>query len=122
MEKLGRASLVSMLVVIAVSQGPFSGRAGAMSGEVVYRTTTHRSGGRPVPGGARKLTRAVAHYTGFDSWEPTLGVTSKGDIFTPHSIDVCCGLNDVLRSRDGGKTWEAVSPKLPNGDNSHLVS
>lgn len=89
---------------------------------VTYGSTAHRANGRPVPSRPRKMQRALAHYTGFDSWEPTLGLTGEGEIFTPLSKDVCCGLNDVLRSRDGGNTWEKTSPKLPTGDNTHLVS
>ena len=94
----------------------------AAATEVTYGTVAHRAGGIPVAGKVKRSPRAVAHYTGFDGWEPTLGLTSNGHIFAPFSVDVCCGLNEVLRSRDGGDTWEMASPKLPNGDNTHLVS
>ena len=97
-------------------------RPATAANEVVYPTVAHRSGGVPAADKRKGSPQAVAHYTGFDSWEPTLGITGKGHIFTPHSVDVCCGLNEVIRSRDGGETWEKTSPKLPNGDNTHLVS
>lgn len=87
-----------------------------------FGSTAHRGGGRESSTRVKRRPRAVAHYTGFDSWEPTLGITNSGHLFTPFSQDLCCGLNDVLRSRDGGKTWEKTAPKLPNGDNAHLVS
>jgi len=53
---------------------------------------------------------------GHDAVEPTLGVTSKGTIFYA-AVNWATGATDVLRSRDGGITWEDVSPRLPTGHN-----
>src|SRR5688572_21334862 len=45
----------------------------------------------------------------FESGEPTIGVTSDGTVFIPGP-----GAS-VMRSQDGGRTWEDVTDKGPLG-------
>ena len=67
--------------------------------------TVHLSDGRYVsasPGAARIFR------TGVGAGEPTLGVTKDGSIFF-QALD---GPPKVLRTKDGGKTWDDVSPRI----------
>jgi hypothetical protein len=70
----------------------------------------YRAGGKPVT--EEKLLAqvpdALLFHTGYGSWEPTLGVNSKGTIFfSDRNSNVDPG---VVRSRDGARTWEEVTP------------
>ena len=57
-------------------------------------------------------------YVGRDSFEPTLGVDAEGTAFyASGAFDAGFGLlgrTEVLRSSDGGTTWESVQPPLPS--------
>ncbi|MDQ3984890.1 MAG: glycoside hydrolase [Actinomycetota bacterium] len=52
--------------------------------------------------------------------EPTLGVTRNGDVFYTALQDST--RVEIMRSTDGGKVWDVVSPTLPTGGNAHLLS
>ena len=72
------------------------------------------SGARRVPAGGGKMS-----YTGTGSWEPTLGIDKKGNIFfqgTPFATDV-----NVMVSRDGGGSWEEITPPTHNHTMDPLV-
>ena len=83
-----------------VSPDP-SGRQGAGGAAVA-----HRGGGVPVASDriAAAAPQARLFRTGYDAWEPTMGVTKKGVFFNP------LGENGsyVARSTDGGKSWKTV--------------
>ncbi|MFN2525516.1 MAG: sialidase family protein [Actinomycetota bacterium] len=67
----------------------------------------HLPGGHPLSGpGARPVTRMFR--TGFGAGEPTLGVTKDGTIL----FQGLAGAPLVLRTKDGGMTWEDVSPRI----------
>lgn len=71
-------------------------------------TITYSPGGRDAKmvkgtGGGRMI------YTGTGSWEPTLGIDSKGNIFYQGSSGAG-DLNTVV-SRDGGRSWEQATPR-----------
>lgn len=76
---------------------------------VTVPAVLHLSGGRPAgPPGAAGL---CVYRTGFPSFEPTMGVAFDGSIFVggnggdrPDQI--------VRRSRDGGRTWQDISPAV----------
>ena len=81
------------------------GRAGAGG-----RTVAYRSGGRVLTDERirARAPEALLWRTGYGSWEPTLGVTKDGTIFfSARNTNVDPG---VVRSRDGGRTWEEKSP------------
>ena len=82
------------------------GQAGSGGKAIAYRT-----GGRPEPSAAaRELApEALFWRTGFGSWEPTMGISPKtGTIFTSaRNTNVDPG---IARSKDGGKTWDRVTP------------
>lgn len=62
--------------------------------------------------------KASALSTGFESFEPTLGTTSNGDLYfsTTPGRGVAIGWDaSIAKSTDGGKNWEDVGPRLPTG-------
>jgi hypothetical protein len=88
------------------------------------------SGGKAVayyPGGprlkgkfAKKAPDARLYRIGLNAAEPTLGITEKGNVFYT-ALQSNTKL-DILRTSNNGKSWENVSPKLPNGQNAHRLS
>lgn len=70
------------------------------------RAVAHLAGGNPVAAPLRPVTRM--HRTGFQAGEPTLGVTKDGSIFY-QALD---GPPTVIRSTDGGRKWQDVSPMI----------
>jgi photosystem II stability/assembly factor-like uncharacterized protein len=71
------------------------------------------SGGRAIAyrsGGTARLAVAAATMfrTGFQTGEPTMGVSKDGTIF----VQALAGSPQVFRSKDGGRKWEDVSPKF----------
>ena len=83
-----------------VSPDP-TGRAGAGGLAVA-----HRIGGVPVrsPAVIANGPKSRLLRTGYDAWEPTMGVTKKGVFFNPSGADAYL----VVRSTDGGKSWKEV--------------
>ena len=81
------------------------GQAGSGPAGVAYR-----AGGKPVtdPRLRAQTPDALIWRTGYGSWEPTLGTTKGGTVFlSARNTNVDPG---VVRSRDGGRTWEEKSP------------
>ncbi|MDQ3953197.1 MAG: glycoside hydrolase, partial [Actinomycetota bacterium] len=78
-----------------------SGRADAGG-----RAVAHRSGGKPVDSreAAAGAPSARLFRTGYDSWEPTMGVTDDG-VFFNATLEYG---GVVVRSADGGKSWKTV--------------
>lgn len=68
----------------------------------------YRSGGASRGG----PTRGALSSTGVPAWEPTLGVTEAGWIFYQAFGPDTGGPPDVVRSKDGGETWEVVTPEI----------
>lgn len=69
------------------------------------RAVAHRSGGRQI-GNAAAGPDARLFRTGFGSFEPTLGVTKDGSLFTNALGEM--GEPLVIRSSDEGGSWEMV--------------
>jgi len=57
------------------------------------------------------FTNATYYGTGFDTFEPTIGVTSSGSIFFTNYNGAGDGTH-IIRSQDKGQTWEDVGPFL----------
>jgi len=81
----------------------------------------HAAGGSPVelPDDVPSVG-GVSFELGHDAVEPTLGITSDGTIlyaaakFTDDPVEN--PVTDILRSTDGGQSWEDVTPRLPDGE------
>lgn len=66
---------------------------------------------------------AVSRFIGHDAAEPTIAITSDGTIFYAAITfendvggqGVPLPRTDILRSKDGGLTWEDVTPYMPGG-------
>ncbi|MGH2806054.1 MAG: sialidase family protein [Actinomycetota bacterium] len=79
----------------------------------------HYAGGKPIQarGIASKAPEADLYQTGYDAVEPSLGITKDGQVF----YTAAGTRNEVVTTKDDGKTWKVVSPKL--GDrNIHAIS
>jgi hypothetical protein len=59
----------------------------------------------------------TALYTGFNAFEPTIGVTSDGTIFMT-AFGSGGGGGPIVRSTDQGATWELVTAEMPDGGNN----
>lgn len=84
------------------------------------RAIAHRADARTVPIPSGLAPRLTVHRIGLPAGEPTLGVARRGNIFYTALQDST--RVEVVRSTDDGASWDVVSPKLPNGQNSHLLS
>ncbi|MFN2524807.1 MAG: sialidase family protein [Actinomycetota bacterium] len=74
----------------------------------------HRAGGKPVGDRSRKPPTVRLYRTGYRAAEPTLAITKKGWLFyevVPPTGPRGAGKPEVLRSKDGGASWEEVSPE-----------
>ena len=74
--------------------------------------------------GARQLPKVHTSYIGHNAAEPTLGVTSDGDVFyaaADPTILVPPVPVDVMKSTDDGRSWEVTSPRLA-GNNLHATT
>ena len=61
------------------------------------------------------FTNATYYGTGFDTFEPTIGVTSSGAIFFTNWNGAGEGTH-IIRSLDQGQSWEDVGPFLGGDD------
>ncbi|MEE3303836.1 MAG: sialidase family protein [Candidatus Thermoplasmatota archaeon] len=73
------------------------------------------------------FTEATYYGTGYDTFEPTIGITSSGAIFFTNWNGLGDGTH-IIRSRDLGQTWEDVGPfgmsddqgQTPNSNDPYL--
>lgn len=103
----GAAIVVAMMLVAAI---------GAQAEQ-----TERSSGGRAVASrdgkraGAPRLPVARTYSVGMHALEPTLGLTPGGTVFYAAAGFEFAGRlpgTQILRSDDGGKTWENTSPRV----------
>ncbi|MGH2805762.1 MAG: hypothetical protein ACRDKT_00655, partial [Actinomycetota bacterium] len=122
--QLAVAALIATLVAAVLIAPPSAPSADAgVAGEEGSggRAVAHYPDGRRIRSGAitRRAPDARLYRVGLPSAEPTLGQTKNGDVFY-----VALQTNtrvEVTRSRDQGKTWKIVSPKIGTR-NAQLVS
>ena len=90
--------------------------------------TVDQSGGRAVahhanevkindPAVTSKAPEADLYQLGYDAVEPTLGLTKDNQVFYTAAGQE----NEIVTSKDGGKTWKTVSPKLGER-NRHAIT
>lgn len=113
-----KVSLAALLVAMGSHEGASRLVSAEASPERGPQGVAHRAGGRPVRHEGR-LPRVEVSRIGVQAGEPTLGVTRKGSIFLTAIHDNF--RVEVLRSEDGGTSWNVVSPTLA-GHNAHLLS
>jgi hypothetical protein len=120
-------SLVFAAIVAATLFSATGGRQTAARADSVGqpgsggKAVAYFPGGPPLKGKfARKAPDARLFRIGLNAAEPTLGITEKGNVF--YTAMQGNTVMDVVRTSDNGKTWEKVSPKLPNGTNAHRLS
>lgn len=78
------------------------------------RGVAHYAGGIRAPGSLQdRAPDGVVYDTGTLAWEPTLGVNGRGHLFYV-GADIGFGFArwPVVTSRDGGRTWEEISPRV----------
>ena len=80
------------------------------------QTSVAHSAGGDARHSSRALT-ARSYSLGVDAWEPTLGVTRRGHAF--YAAYQSTEQVDVIRSKDRGRTWKIVSPKVGSA-NAHV--
>ncbi|MDQ3957502.1 MAG: glycoside hydrolase [Actinomycetota bacterium] len=106
-------AVVPILVVVALVAPARDAPAGPPE-RPVPRAVAHHAGGRALPG--RSLPAVVTRPVGHEAGEPTLGVAANGDVFYAAAemmtLDDLVPPIDVLRSDDGGRSWDVVSPVL----------
>ncbi|MDQ3940202.1 MAG: glycoside hydrolase [Actinomycetota bacterium] len=83
------------------------------------RAVAHHSEGRIIkaPGVTSRAPDARVFDIGHDAVEPTLGLTKDGQIF----YTAAGSRNEVVTSKDNGRTWKVVSPQL-GGRNVHAIT
>ncbi|HYI45193.1 MAG TPA: sialidase family protein [Actinomycetota bacterium] len=98
---------------------PFAGAAARKGDGSGGRTVAHHAQGKRIsaPAIKKKAPEADLYPTGHDAVEPSLGQTKNGMVF----YTAAGTRNEVVRSKDGGKSWEVVSPAL-GGQNVHAIS
>jgi len=86
------------------------------------RAVGHYAGGKVIRSSSvtSKAPDARLFRIGLNSTEPTLGATQDGQIFT--SAFQSNTRIEVVRTKNDGKSWDVVSPKLPGGRNAQLLS
>lgn len=113
--------IVALIVGVALLHPSAAARKRERSGG---RAVAHRAGGvrvnRPEVTHRGPAARLYRLGTGIEAGEPTLGVTKTNNAFyTAFQTNTRI---EVMRSTNGGRKWEMVSPKLPNGRNAQVIS
>jgi hypothetical protein len=120
---LAIAALIAVLALalssVAVPQATATSKGADPGGG---KAVAHYQGARVIkdPAITRNAPISKQSRIGIPSAEPTVGSTRSGAVFTSAIQSIT--RVEVVRSTDAGKSWEVVSPKLPNGRNAQLLS
>jgi hypothetical protein len=123
---IGTAAVALALVTsFIVAQAPRRATAAVGDAGAGGKAVAHYAGGRIIRGNdhgpvAKLFRMKDANGVPVNAGEPTLGVTNEDNVF--YTAIQGNTRVEVMRSTNEGQTWEAVSPKLPNGRNAQLVS
>lgn len=85
---------------------------------MVYQAGSQDGDARPVDASALPdgvpLPAGLGHLTEEPVFEPTIGVTSSGNLFMTNigGGDLPSQLSTIIRSTDQGQTWEDITPEL----------
>lgn len=109
-------ALVATLFAISSNRSADAGQKGTEGAGP--RAIAHHAGAKVIPGNDRGPSPRLFRV-GFNSGEPTIGVTNEGNLFFAALPSVA---SKVVRSTDDGKTWEDVNPRLPSGQETHRIS
>lgn len=124
---MGRGGLIRSLlaVFLVLSSALVQSQVTAVETRRGGTVVAHHSGGRPARSG--QAPRIETFYTGWSAWEPTLGLTKRGEIFyvaeqeQPNPTADDFPTSGVIRSSDRGRTWKDVSPRILN-QGAHQLS
>ncbi|MEA2517101.1 MAG: hypothetical protein QOG16_939, partial [Actinomycetota bacterium] len=86
------------------------------------RAVAHHAGGKVIttPAITSRAPDARLYQVGKNAVEPTMGVTKNGQlVYTAFESNTSIF---VMRSADGGRTWDDKSPALPSGQAAHRLS
>ena len=114
------ATLLLAVLALALASAPVASAASEPRADRSGgRATAHHEGGRTIRSAslARRAPDAQLFDVGHDAVEPTLGLTKDGQVF----YTAAGTRNEVVTSKDNGKTWKVVSPQLA-GQNVHAIS
>ncbi len=111
--------ILSLALITAPQVQPVASAAAGDDG-AGGRAVTHRAGFGKAPASAKRHAPTAKLYRlGVNAGEPTLGLTKNNDIFYT-AIQTNTRV-EILRSRNEGKKWEIVSPKIGTR-NAQLLS
>jgi hypothetical protein len=94
--------------------GQLAGASGLDAAGGGRPSLAHHAGGKVVRN-AKHLPKPVLYDTKHGAGEPTVGFTADGSMFyAAADIDAKPAPNqiDILRSKDGGRTWEEANPMV----------
>ena len=117
--RIATAAVLLATLALALLGGPAATAGPGAIDQSGGRATAHGPNGKVLRSAAlaRKAPEADLYNVGHNAVEPTLGITKRNDVF----YTAAGSRNEVLRSSDGGKSWDIVSPQLA-GRNVHAIS
>jgi hypothetical protein len=126
LSKLGTLAIaLAVIGSFALTEAPHRAAADNGSEGAGGKSVAHYAGGKIIPGNNRGPVSQLFRLkddqgSPIGSGEPTLGVTNEDNIF--YTAIQSNTRIEILRSSNEGKSWEVVSPVLPNGRNAQIVS